>query len=109
MATFSRQATLHWDGDFPAGSARIVVGSDAFAVAAIVPTIVGDPPGAAGVRQCLHSRRKDGHLVRSQLLGADVLLVSVRIDDRVNENRIMMRYASHTGGLRWIGTQRCAR
>jgi osmotically inducible protein OsmC len=46
MATFSRHATLQWEGDIPAGSGHIAVGSGAFRVAAIFPSIAGDPPGA---------------------------------------------------------------
>jgi osmotically inducible protein OsmC len=46
MANFSRHATLQWDGDMPAGSGRILAGSGAFGIAAIFPSIAGDPPGA---------------------------------------------------------------
>jgi osmotically inducible protein OsmC len=46
MAIFSRRATLEWDGDVPGGSGQIAAGSDAFNVAAIFPSIAGDPPGA---------------------------------------------------------------
>ena len=46
MATFSRRATLQWEGDIPAGSGQVLAGSDAFNVAAIFPRIAGDSPGA---------------------------------------------------------------
>jgi osmotically inducible protein OsmC len=53
MATFSRRATLRWDGQVPGGSGQILAGSDAFSVAAIFPSIAGDPPATTTPEELL--------------------------------------------------------
>jgi osmotically inducible protein OsmC len=53
MATFSRSATLDWQGDVVRGSGRVVAGSAAFSIPATFPRISGDPPGTTPPEELL--------------------------------------------------------
>ena len=44
MATFSRSATLEWNGDVPRGSGTVSAGSETFSAAVTFPRLAGEPP-----------------------------------------------------------------
>ena len=43
--SFSRRATLEWNGDVVHGSGHVTAGSQAFSIPATFPRVAGDPPG----------------------------------------------------------------
>lgn len=45
MTTFSRRATLEWEGDVMAGGGHVSGGTGAFAIPVRFPSVAGDPPG----------------------------------------------------------------
>ncbi|MPZ19393.1 MAG: OsmC family peroxiredoxin [Luteitalea sp.] len=53
MATFSRPATLEWDGDVTSGSGRVTAASAAFAVPATFPSTLGEPAGTTTPEELL--------------------------------------------------------
>ena len=44
MATFSRRATIEWNGDVLRGAGAVTAGSDTFSVGVTFPRIAGEPP-----------------------------------------------------------------
>ena len=53
MATFSRSATLDWNGDVARGSGRVLAGSAAFDLPATFPRLAGEPTGATTPEELL--------------------------------------------------------
>lgn len=45
MTTFSRQATLEWEGGLMDGAGLVTAGTQAFSAPATFPSAAGDPPG----------------------------------------------------------------
>ena len=53
MATFSRSASLDWTGNVTGGTGTVTAGTEAFAVPASFPLIVGEPPGVTTPEELL--------------------------------------------------------